>query len=189
MSSVAISQNGFWNRGSRSGGSSSAASARIARKARIGRHPVVFERDPIRPHIAEIGREHGDTARARLLGRDDVIRPAVAVQDEIGDLATVELRRDKVAPVIETPAEIRRRQTPEELIAEMQVDTVDTMSALDQRPAEPIEKIRDRPLQKQKRTRLPSLRAPLDIEFGVAAIPVHIYARSKAEIGPQERQR
>ena len=63
---------------------------RIARKARIGRHPVVFERDPIRPHITEIGREHGDAARPRLLGRDDVIGPPVAVQDEIGDLMPIE---------------------------------------------------------------------------------------------------
>ena len=71
----------------------------------------------------------------------------------------------------------------------MQVDPVDAMAARDQRPTEPIEKIRDRPLQKQKRTGLRGLRAPLDIEFGVASVALHVYARSKADTGPQGRQR
>ena len=148
---------------------------RIARKARIRRHSVVFERDPIRPHIAEIGREDGDAARPRLLGRDDVIWPAVAVQDEIGDLMPIELRRDKGAPIIEMPAEIRRRQTPEELIAEMQVDPVDAMSARDQRPTEPIEKFEIGPCRNRKKG-LRSFCAPLDIEFGGASVALHVYA-------------
>ena len=55
---------------------------------------------------------------------------------------------DKTAPVRETPAKMRRRQMPEQLVAKMEIDPVDAVAARDQRPAQPIEEARDRALQK-----------------------------------------
>src|SRR4051794_7576876 len=108
----------------------------------MGCQPVIVERDPVRAQVLEIGREDRDAARPRLLSRDKVIRPLVAVQHEIGDPMPIELRRDEFSPVLKTTAEIRRRQTPEKPIAKMQVDPMDAVSARDQCPAETIEKTR-----------------------------------------------
>jgi hypothetical protein len=48
------------------------------------------------------------------------------------------------------------------------------MPARDQRPTEPIEKGGYRTLQNQEGTGLRRGRAPLDVEFGVASVPVHV---------------
>ncbi len=114
---------------------------RVTREARIGRHPVMFEGDPIRPDIAEIGRDHRDAAHPRLFRGDDVVRAAVAMQHQVGDLMLVECAGDIGAPIGESAAKMRRRQPPEQLVAEMQVDAVHTMPARDQRLAEPAEEI------------------------------------------------
>ena len=123
---------------------------RLAREARIGRHAVAFEGDPVGPDIAEIGRGDGDAAGPRLFRRDHVIGPAIAVQHQIGDLMRLQHLADKAAPRVEMAAEMGRRQAPEQLVAEMQVDPVHAMAAGDQGAAQPVEEIGDRPLQKQE---------------------------------------
>ena len=96
----------YGTRGCRSGSGRSrgqrADRGRVARKPRIVRHAVVFERDPSRPQIAEIGADHGDAAGARLLGGDDVIGAAVAMQHEIGDAVVSRMSPIYVAPFVET---------------------------------------------------------------------------------------
>ena len=123
----------------------------IAREARVGRQPVVFEGDPVGADIAEIGGDDGDAAGPRLLGGHDVIGPAVAVQHQVGDLVLVEHVGDKAAPLAELAAVMGRRPAPQQLVAKMQVDAVDAVAARDQRRAEPVEKPRHRPLQKEER--------------------------------------
>ena len=73
---------------------------------------------------------------------------------QIGDAVSLQQLTDKSAPLVEMAAEMRRRQAPEQLIAEMQVDPTNMMAARDQGAAEPVKKIRDRSLQEQKRARL-----------------------------------
>jgi hypothetical protein len=72
------------------------------------------------------------------------------VQHEVGDLVPLHHAGDKSAPILEATAIMGRRQAPEQLVAEMQVDPVNPVAARDQGTAEPIEKARDRALQEQK---------------------------------------
>src|SRR5207237_4772591 len=72
----------------------------------------------------------------------------------IGDLMLLQHASDKRAPLREMSPKMGRRQAPEQLVAEMQVDPVDAVAPRDQSPAKPIEETRDRALQKQNRARL-----------------------------------
>ena len=104
-------------------------------------------------HVAEIGRDHRDAAGPRLFGGDKVMRPPVAVNDQVGHRMLFEQFSDKAAPLVEPAAEVGRRQAPEKLVAEMQVDAVYPVAVRDQRPAELVEEMGNRPLQKQERAR------------------------------------
>ena len=161
----------------------------VARKPRIGRHAVTFERDPVGPYIAQIGRDDSDPPGPRLFGRDDVIGPSVAVQDEVGDTVLLQHFADKAAPIIEPAAEIGRRQMPEQPVAAMQIDPVDAMPARHQRAAEPVEKVGDRPLQEKERARRG--RRFCGLVFDNNVLPPHRAAQagSKAETAARGRQR
>src|SRR3989442_89362 len=67
-------------------------------------------------------------------------------------------RADEFAPVGKAAAVMRRRTAPEQLVAEMQVDPVNTVAARDEGSAEAIEKAGNRPLQKQEGAGSPCLR-------------------------------
>jgi hypothetical protein len=126
---------------------------RIAGKPRIGHQAVVFERQPVRPQVAEIGRDDRNAAGPRLFGGDQVIGTTVAVQHQVGHGEAVQKLANELPPINETPAEILRRQVPEQPIAEVQVDPVDAMPARNQGAAEAVEERRNRSLQKQKGSR------------------------------------
>src|SRR3954468_18391915 len=79
-----------------------------------------------------------------------MIEPAVAMQDQVGDLMLFEQVGDESAPILEPAAVMRCRQSPEQLVAEMQVDPMHAVPARDQCPAELVEEVRDRPLQEEK---------------------------------------
>ncbi len=76
-----------------------------------------------------------------------MIGPAVAVQDEVGDLVLIKHRGNETTPVGKAAAKMRRRQAPEQLVAKMEIDPVDAVAARDQRPAQAVEETRDRALQ------------------------------------------
>jgi hypothetical protein len=50
----------------------------LARKPRAAGHPVPFERQPIRPHIAQIGDKDREASSLRRIGGDDMVGPSVA---------------------------------------------------------------------------------------------------------------
>jgi hypothetical protein len=72
------------------------------------------------------------------------------MQYQIGDPMGVQHLADKRAPIVEMAAKMRCRQTPEQLIAEMQIDPMNLVAARYQGAAQPVEEIGDRPLQKQE---------------------------------------
>jgi hypothetical protein len=104
---------------------------RVARKARIGRHAVAFERDPIGPHIAKIGRDDLDAAGACFFGGHDMVGPPIAVQYQVGNRMGLQHLADEGAPIVEMAAKMHCGQTPEQLIAEMQIDPMNAVAARD----------------------------------------------------------
>src|SRR6185369_15192434 len=109
---------------------------------------------------------------------------------EVGDAVLLQRLADKSAPIIEPAAEICCRQTVKQPVAKMQVDPVNAVAPRQQRAAEPVEKVGDRPLQEQKRARRDGRLCVLVFDNDV--LPPHraaAQAGSKAETAARWRQR
>src|SRR5205814_10484031 len=105
--------------------------------------------------------------------------------------ATVLLRTyaDKRARIHKPAAESGRRQRPERPGAAMQGDPRDAVAAPQQRAAEPVEKVGDRPLQEKERAWRG--RRFCGLVFDNNVLPPHRAAQagSKAETAARGRQR
>jgi len=113
-------------------------------------HPVELERHPMRPQISFFQHVGTDPAQCRDAARGHMIGPAIAEQQDVGNLMFAQEIIEEDRPVAETPAEIGRRVRPIHMIAGADVDPLDLHPALAHRDRELMHHGAGRTLEEQE---------------------------------------
>jgi hypothetical protein len=126
----------------------------FARQRRIGVDPAFLEADPAGPQIAFLDDMQANATCAHDRDRQAMHRPAIAEKDHVGDPSLRQQPVEECRPIIWPSAIVdRARQTPKQPVAAVEIDPMDGVAVLGERLAEPVEKPRGQPLQKQERAR------------------------------------
>jgi hypothetical protein len=92
----------------RQSGGRLAIPGRVARQRRVGVDPAFLEADPARPQIALLDDMDADRAGTRERDRQAMQRPAIAEQDDVGDLVFHQQPVEKRRPIVQISAVVDR---------------------------------------------------------------------------------
>jgi hypothetical protein len=102
----------------------------VAGEPRIAVHPIELERHPMRAKVSLLEHIGPDAAKSRDSSSRDVVRPAIAEQQDIGDLVLAQEIIEKTRPVTKAAAEIGRLLRPVDLVTRADIDSLDLHSPL-----------------------------------------------------------